>query len=110
MIQSHAFTQVMDWIQSDSTTLLFVSSTTCSVCVAVGQKLEILEQFHGKTRFVSAKLEELPELSGSLLVFTVPTVLVFREGKEIHRQSRFFRWDLLEGALEESVQEKRPYE
>ncbi len=37
----------------------------------------------------------MPEVSGEFLVFTVPTILVFYDGKEIIRQSRFIQFEKL---------------
>ena len=109
MFQCHLYEPIKKLIEDHSSCVLFLSSSSCSVCLAVEKKLEMLEKIHTKTYFIAAKLEEVPKLSGSYLVFTIPTVLIFHRGKEIHRQSRFFQWSLLENALEESTQEKGPY-
>ncbi|MPN50903.1 hypothetical protein SDC9_198543 [bioreactor metagenome] len=36
------------------------------------------------------------EASGEFMVFTVPTLILFAEGKEIARQGRFINFDELE--------------
>lgn len=97
-------------IQSHPSVVLFLSTASCSVCLSVHERLTQWESRHPDTFFLGGKLDQTPELSGRFLVFTVPTVLVFQEGKELHRQSRFIRWDVLEAAIQESTQEKKPYE
>lgn len=41
-------------------------------------------------------LEEIPLFQGQHLVFTVPTILVFSEGKEILRESRFIDFNKIQ--------------
>lgn len=95
--------QLQEEIQSKPSTVLFVSSNDCSVCTAVHAKLEEMEQSFMDTAFFSAKLDSMPRISGLYMVFTVPTVLVFRDGTEVHRESRFMDWKRLEKHILETM-------
>lgn len=87
--------EVQNEVTKSPSTVLFISSKDCSVCVAVHAKLSQLEKEFPRALFLTGKLDEIPRLSGSYMVFTVPTVLVFDQGKEIHRESRFIDWTRL---------------
>lgn len=95
--------QLQEEIQNKVSTVLFVSSNNCSVCTAVYAKLEEMERSCPDTAFISAKLDNIPGISGLHMVFTVPTVLVFKNGSEIHRESRFMDWARLEKRILESL-------
>lgn len=51
--------------------------------------------------FEEIDVEKQPDRAGQNQVFTVPTVLVMDQGKEIFRQGRFFDFDQLESVLKE---------
>lgn len=68
--------------------LLFVKTDNCSVCDGLRPQVEGFEQAYSLP-FYTANAARLPELAGSLLLFTAPVVLLFHEGKEIHRFARF---------------------
>ncbi|PSL41091.1 thioredoxin [Planomicrobium soli] len=68
--------------------LLFVKTDHCSVCEGLRPQVERFEKDYSLP-FYSMNAARLPELAGSLLLFTAPVVLLFRQGKEIHRFARF---------------------
>lgn len=79
--------------------LIFVKMANCGVCDATLEKtIQLLASYpEVKGRIVS--IEQTPELSGEFLVFAAPTILLFFEGKEVHRQSRIVVFGELEDAL-----------
>jgi thioredoxin-like negative regulator of GroEL len=110
LIHSSNLQAIKDQVELEPSVVLLLSSKGCSVCTAVEAQLQQLETRYPNTLFLMAKLDDEPELSGEYLVFTVPTVLVFQNGREIHRASRFIRWTQLAEALDWSLHEKKPYE
>lgn len=44
-------------------------------------------------------IDELVEITGQFLVFTVPTILIMHEGREILRESRFIDLQAVERTL-----------
>lgn len=91
--------------QADKKSLLYFSSKHCSVCHGV--RSELMEiALRTSTLFEEIDVEKQPERAGQNQVFTVPTVVVLDQGKEIFRQGRFFDFVQLENILKE----ENPYD
>ncbi|MBF7097400.1 thioredoxin family protein [Alkalibacter mobilis] len=86
-------------IQSHPLVLLMISSSGCNVCDSILAQMTNFEREHSNVEFVMSKLDDMPNLSGEFVVFTVPTILVFFEGREILRMSRFIDWLKLDKVL-----------
>lgn len=75
--------------------LLYFAAEPCTVCHAMLPKLqkvllEMDDAEEGKDYHLFViESEKHPEICGQLLVFTVPTLLIFWEGREVLRESRF---------------------
>jgi thioredoxin-like negative regulator of GroEL len=79
--------------------IFVVKTESCSVCVPIEARLKtILEKYEGLSYHVIYQ-EDLPEFSGQHLVFSVPTILFFSEGKEVLRESRFVDFNKVERTL-----------
>ncbi|WP_142827909.1 thioredoxin family protein [Planococcus soli] len=92
-------------IGQEQSFLLFVKTDNCSVCEGLRPQVEAFEKDY-KLPFYLANAARIPELAGQLMLFTAPVVLLFRQGKEVHRFARFVpieelrrRLDELEGNL-----------
>ncbi|QRG68208.1 thioredoxin family protein [Brevibacillus choshinensis] len=83
--------------------MLFVKMENCGVCDATFAKTKELLKSFTQVPFMVTSIETIPSLSGEFLIFTAPTILLFREGKEVFRQSRIVVFGELERALELSV-------
>jgi thioredoxin-like negative regulator of GroEL len=78
--------------------ILYFSSEDCNVCQAVFPKLmNLVEDYPVKVAKIVT--DEQMEIAGQLLVFTVPTVLIVYEGREILRESRFVDFQKVERTL-----------
>jgi len=93
-------------IGQEQSFLLFVKTDNCSVCEGLRPQVEAFEDNY-QLPFHLVNAAEVPELAGQLMLFTAPVVLLFRQGKEIHRFARFVpiddlrrRLDELEGSLD----------
>lgn len=91
-------------IATEKGVLLYFSSDSCSVCKVLKPKVaELLrEQFPFMVSHY-VDIEKSPVISGQFRVFTIPTILIFFEGKEQVRYSR----NISMHQLEESI--SRPY-
>ncbi len=79
--------------------LAYFSYPECSVCKVLKPKVqEFLRDYPGVT-FLYVDIHQYPEISGQLLVFAVPTIIIFYQGKEAARFSRHFSIQDLETAL-----------
>lgn len=92
--------EVKAHLEAHPISLLFIKMANCGVCDATLDKtIKLLEAYpEVEGRIVS--IEQMPEISGEYLVFAAPTILLFFEGKEVHRQSRIVVFGELEDALE----------
>lgn len=92
-------------IKENLCVMVYFSAPTCNVCHALKPKLlEALDKnFDGfKVESVDISVEE--DIAPHFGVFSIPTVLIFLDGKEFLRKSRHMSVDEVVNAI------KRPYE
>lgn len=77
-------------------TLLYFSTPTCNVCKVLRPKVEALLDEEPPWHFEYMNSEASPEIAGQHLIFTVPTLLLMADGREIARLSRHFGMQELE--------------
>ncbi len=92
-------------IKSELGVLLYFSTPTCNVCKAL--KPKITKAFDEnfpliKQYFIDSSIS--PDIPASMQIFSVPTIVVFLDGKEFARESR----NVSIPQLIEKI--KRPYE
>ncbi len=78
--------------------LAYLSTPTCNVCKVLRPKVEALLEERGVPG-VYVDTTALPAVAGQLLVFAVPTIVVFAEGREFARLSRHLSLGQLEAEL-----------
>lgn len=81
-------------------TVVIAKTTNCAVCRPIGKQLESLMNTYPTIPAFEIDMMTVDFFRGQHLVFTVPTVLVFSEGKEILRESRFVDFQKVERLLE----------
>lgn len=86
-------------IRNNRLALVYIYGETCSVCHAVMPQVKpIIEQFKAISA-MQIDSERFPEVSGEWMVFTVPAILLFVDGKEVLRVARFIEKNKLENQL-----------
>lgn len=78
--------------------LVFYSAPGCGVCDALAPKVDAVLSAEGVPG-VKVDTTELVEDAGQRLIFTVPTLLIFVEGREVSRLSRHISIHQLSRAL-----------
>lgn len=79
--------------------IVLAKTKTCTVCNAIEPiVLNVLEDY-SSILFYTIFIEDVPEFSGQQLVFTVPTLIVYKNNKEYARLSRFILKSDLERIL-----------
>ncbi|NOR45307.1 MAG: thioredoxin [Candidatus Delongbacteria bacterium] len=81
-------------------TITYFSHDECNVCKVLKPKVIDLVTQYNDFGFIYVNTKESPEVCGQYTVFTVPTVIVFVEGKESKRFSRNFAMTELEELLD----------
>jgi thioredoxin-like negative regulator of GroEL len=83
------FENFLEITKSNKAVCFYLSTPECGVCKVLKPKvIEMLEANFSNISFCYVDLNEAKEISGQLSVFSVPTILVYFEGKETIRASR----------------------
>jgi len=84
-----SFDDLIKLVEESPAVCFYLSTPECNVCKVLKPKvIEMLVKDFPKIEFHYVDLNEAKEISGQLSVFTVPTILIFFDGKEIIRASR----------------------
>lgn len=92
--------ELKDILDKQPLTLLYFSTPSCNVCKVLRPKVEALLEEHPPWHFEYINSEEAPAIAGQYLVFTVPTLLLMAEEREVTRFSRHFGMHELEAAVQ----------
>ncbi len=85
--------------------LVYFSTPTCNVCHALRPKIEEAFATHfPKIERIFVDASKTPQIPAALQIFSVPTILVYLDGKEFARDSRNVSVPLLIEKI------RRPYE
>jgi len=92
-------------IKTELAIALYFSAPTCNVCHALKPKLlTAFEANFSQLQVKSIDISETPEVASHFGVFSIPTLLIFLDGKEFLRKSRHM-------SVDQVVEEiKRPYD
>lgn len=70
--------------------LAYFSNDNCNVCKVLKPKIiDLLNENFANILFYYCNIDENPEISAQNSVFSIPTIIVFFDGKEIYRFGRF---------------------
>jgi len=84
-----SFENFLEIIKSSKAVCVYLSTPECNVCKVLKPKIiDMLENDFPGIIFCYVDLRIAKEISGQLSIFSVPTILVYFEGKETIRASR----------------------
>ena len=87
MIQAQ---ELRDRVLSEPAILIYFKNDNCAPCLVLRPKVkELIEEFFPNIDMVVIDSVEQPEFAGEFQVYANPTLLVFFEGKEYIRKSKF---------------------
>ncbi len=72
-------------INSDKPILVDFWAEWCAPCRAIAPILEEIEKQRTDIKIAKLNVDEYPELASKYKVFSIPTLLIFKKGKEIGR-------------------------
>ena len=101
------FEQTIEAINSERLVLLYISMPNCSVCHAVKPRVEQMFANHDLPMYALDAFE-YQEVAGTFQVMTAPAILVFYQGKEVHRQARFINFQQLETLVDNYLAMSEP--
>ncbi len=81
--------ELQDTIKSELAVLVYFSGEHCNVCHALRPKFrELFDKEFPKVKQIFLDAHENPEISAHYQVFSLPTILVFLDGREFIREGR----------------------
>ena len=84
-----SFGKFLEITETNKAVCFYLSTPECNVCKVLKPKvIDMIENDFAEINFCYVDLNEAKEISGQLSVFSVPTILVYFEGKETIRASR----------------------
>jgi thioredoxin 1 len=96
--------ELQNTIREEVGVLLYFSGENCNVCHALRPKFkEVFDENFSQLKQIYLDAHENPEISANFQVFSVPTMIVFMDGKEFAREGRSVSLHQLTEQL------KRPY-
>ena len=100
----YSLQELNERIKAEKGILVYFSSDSCSVCKVLKPRVsELLRENYPSMQTYYVDIEKSPVISGQFRIFTIPTILIFFEGKEQVRFSRNISMHQLEDAID------RPY-
>lgn len=91
-------------IKNNDALMVYFSGNDCGVCEVLKPKVkEMISENFPKIEQIFVSANDYKETAANFNVFTIPTVLIFLDGKEFIRKSRNFSIPALKEEL------KRPY-
>lgn len=79
---------------------IYLSKKSCSVCTAMKPKIIDLSDKYKYSDFIAIDLDEIQNAAGEFLVFSIPALLIYSEGKELYRGARFFNMKDIEKKMD----------
>lgn len=99
MEQINSYEKLQGLINDEEMLLVYFGGNSCNVCVSIKPKLEKLFNKYEKIKNVYVDVEKSLVIAGQHNIFTIPTVLLYINGKETLRESRFISIDNLSSKI-----------
>ena len=101
----HTVDMIEKVIKENMAVMMYFSAPTCNVCHALKPKLlQAIDENFKKFEVISVDVSLSQDVSAHFGVFSIPTILIFLDGREFLRKSRYM-------SVDEVIREiKRPYE
>ena len=92
-----------DLIKSDKPVLIDFHATWCGPCKMMGPILQdVSKRIGGRAKVLKIDVDKNPKVAAKYQVQGVPTLMVFKEGKMLWRQSGVVQADQLVSVLEQN--------
>ena len=106
MKKLETYQQILNKIKEEKYFLLYVSINNCNICQIDMPKVEKIVNEQNFTAYHIIEASEIPEAVGQLSLFSVPVVILFYEGREIHRQAKIIDFEELNYRMEQIRENK----
>jgi hypothetical protein len=93
------YSEIQDIINKDFVMIL-AKSHTCYSCKTIANIMDDNMNHFDKIEKYNIYVDDMDQFRGEYLIFSVPTILIFSEGKELLRQSRYFDYAKIDRLIE----------
>jgi thiol-disulfide isomerase/thioredoxin len=100
MIELNSIETVKHFIKNNEMALLYISSHECSVCRELLPKIKEVLVKYPRIRSAYIHIMDIPAMAAEYSVFTIPLIILFIEGREMIRESRYISVADFEGRIE----------
>ncbi len=89
MNEINNYEQIKDIINQEKIICLYFSTDTCNVCKVLRPKIgDLIEQFNNAESYY-INTDKIEQVKGEYMIFAVPVIALFYNGKELTRFNRF---------------------
>jgi thioredoxin-like negative regulator of GroEL len=100
MIELKTINEIEEFISNNDIVIAYFSTASCSVCKALKPKIQAISDLFERSQMIYSGIDQNQELSGKYMVFTVPTIILFIEGREYKRFARYVSTDDIKASIE----------
>lgn len=93
------YNEINEVLQNDLV-MIIAKSRTCSACQTIANVLEHNVPSINDIEQHQIYIDEMDQFRGDHLIFSVPTVLIFSNGKELLRESRYINYAKIQRLIE----------
>lgn len=80
--------------------MVIAKTHTCSLCSTIEKTLESHLDNYNDIEKYGIYVDDIDKFRGDYLIFSVPTIIIFSEGKELLRESRFINYDKIDRLIQ----------
>jgi thioredoxin 1 len=99
MLILNSNTEIKDFISSNQMAILYFTVEGCNVCKVLLPKIEEMLQKYPNVKLAKIDVSKTLEAAGAYSVFAYPTILLYIEGKEYARESRYVSVEVFEETI-----------
>ncbi|AHM66170.1 MULTISPECIES: thioredoxin family protein [Paenibacillus] len=100
VVELTSIEEIDSFIEINPLSMLYVSQEDCNVCHAIYPKLKTMLKLYPKLALARVNASQVEEITGRFLIFSVPTILIFLDGREYLREGRFVQFEQLKKQLQ----------
>lgn len=97
------FESFLKKINEQDLLVAYFSHDGCNVCKVLRPQVEEMVAAMDGVEFLYVNTQENPQVAGQMIVFAVPTIIIFKNGQEARRYSRNLSLPELQEFLERTL-------
>ena len=84
----HSSEAIKELVNNNEIAMVYFGGNNCNVCNVMKPKVQEILKDYPKIKSAQVDVEKSVEASATYNIFTIPSILIFIEGKEIIREAR----------------------